>query len=60
MKQYLLAVHSVEGEVPPPEQMQQAYKDVNVFNAELQTKGAWVGSTRRTPPPWCESRMAMW
>jgi hypothetical protein len=42
MKQYLLAVHNVEGEVPPPEQMQQAYKDVNEFNAELQAKGAWV------------------
>jgi hypothetical protein len=42
MKQYLLAVHNVEGETPPPEVMQQAYKDVNVFNAELQAKGAWV------------------
>ena len=42
MKQYLLAVHSVEGENPAPDDMQQAYKDVNAFNAELQASGAWV------------------
>jgi hypothetical protein len=42
MKQYLLAVHSVEGESPSPEDMQQAYQDVNAFNADLQAKGAWV------------------
>jgi hypothetical protein len=43
MNQYLLAVHMVEGEAtPPPEETQQAYKDVDVFNAELQSKGAWV------------------
>jgi hypothetical protein len=43
MTQYLLAVHMVEGEpVPSDEEMQQAYKDVDVFNAELQEKGAWV------------------
>ena len=43
MKQYLLSVHMVEGEATPsPEEMQQAYKDVDVFNAELQAQGAWV------------------
>jgi hypothetical protein len=43
MKQYLLAVHSVEGEATPSgEEMQQAYKDVDVFNADVQEKGAWV------------------
>ena len=43
MKQYLLSVHMVEGEAaPPPEEMQQAYKDVDVFNAELQANGNWV------------------
>ena len=42
MTQYLLAVHIVEGETPPPEVMEQAYKDVDAFNAELQAKGAWV------------------
>jgi hypothetical protein len=43
MKQYLLAVHMVEGApTPSEEQMQQAYKAVDAFNAELQSAGAWV------------------
>ena len=43
MKQYLLAVHTVAGEpVPSQEQMQQAYKAVDAFNADLQSVGAWV------------------
>ena len=43
MKQYLLSVHMVEGEPEPsPEDMQQAYKDVDAFNAELQANGNWV------------------
>jgi hypothetical protein len=43
MKQYLLSVHMVEGEPePPPEEIQQAYKDTETFNAELQKQGAWV------------------
>jgi hypothetical protein len=43
MKQYLLAVHNVEGEpVPSPDVMQQMFKSVDAFNAELQAKGAWV------------------
>ena len=36
MKQYMLSVHMVEGEATPsPEEMQQAYKDVDVFNADI-------------------------
>ena len=43
MRNYLLAVHSVEGQaVPSPEDMQQAYKAVDAFNAELKAEGAWV------------------
>jgi hypothetical protein len=43
MKQYLLSVHMVEGEAAPsPEEMQQAFKDVDTFNAELQQAGRWV------------------
>ena len=44
MKQYLLSVHSIEGEetYSSPEEMQQAFKDVDAFNAELQAKGNWV------------------
>ncbi|HWG74148.1 MAG TPA: YciI family protein [Acidimicrobiales bacterium] len=42
MTQYLMAVHSIEGETPSPELMEQTFKDVDVFNAELQASGAWV------------------
>ncbi len=43
MTEYLLAVHMVEGDpTPSPEEIQQAYKDVDAFNAELQAQGAWV------------------
>ncbi len=42
MTQYLLAVHMVEGEDPDPEEMQQAYKDVDEFNNQVQAEGAWV------------------
>jgi hypothetical protein len=42
MKQYLLAVHMVEGEVRSPEVQEQAFKDVDAFNAEVMAKGAWV------------------
>jgi hypothetical protein len=43
MTQYLLSVYMVEGEDQPSEEaMQQAYKDVDVFNAKVQAKGAWV------------------
>jgi hypothetical protein len=43
MTQYLLSVHMVEGEpVPSDEEMQQAFKAVDEFNAEVQAAGAWV------------------
>jgi len=43
MTQYLLSVHMVEGEEEPaPEVMEQAYKDVDVLNEEMQSAGAWV------------------
>ncbi len=43
MKQYLLAVHIVEGEPTPSEaEMQQAYKAVDAYNADLKAAGAWV------------------
>src|SRR6516164_6604579 len=51
MKQYLMAVHMVEGEpVPSDEEMQQAYKDVDAFNAEVQSAGAWVFAGGLHPP----------
>jgi hypothetical protein len=43
MNQYLLSVHMVEGaEAPSPEEMQQAFKDVDALNETLQKEGAWV------------------
>jgi hypothetical protein len=43
MKQYLLSVHMVEGEEPPPpDEMQQAFKDVDALNDQMQAEGAWV------------------
>lgn len=51
MTQYLLAVHSVEGQpMPSPEQMQQAYKDVDALNGELQSSGVWVFAGGLQPP----------
>jgi hypothetical protein len=51
MKQYLLAVHMVEGEPTPPEaEIQQAYKAVDAFNAELHSAGAWVFAGGLHPP----------
>jgi hypothetical protein len=43
MKQYLLSVAMVDGAPPrPPEEMQQAFEQVDQLNAELQSAGAWV------------------
>jgi hypothetical protein len=51
MKQYLLSVHSVEGsELPPPETMQQMFRDVAAFNAEIQAEGSWVFAGGLHPP----------
>jgi hypothetical protein len=43
MTQYLMAVHTTEGEpMPSEEQMQQMYKAVDAYNEELKAAGAWV------------------
>jgi hypothetical protein len=43
MKEYLLSVYMVEGEPEPsPDEVQQSYKDVDTFNAEVQQAGRWV------------------
>jgi len=43
MKQYLLAVHMVEGEpTPAPDVIEQMYKDVDAVNNEIKAQGAWV------------------
>ncbi len=51
MKQYLLSVHMVEGqEPPPPEEMQKAFDDVNALNGQMQAEGAWVFAGGLHPP----------
>ena len=43
MKQYLLAVHGVEGEpAPAADVIEQMYRDVEAFNEHLRESGAWV------------------
>jgi hypothetical protein len=43
MKQYMLAVHMVEGApVPSEEEIQKMYKAVDRFNDEVKAEGAWV------------------
>ena len=43
MTQYLLSVYMTEGEPEPsPEEIAQAYSDVDVFNKELMDSGSWV------------------
>ena len=43
MRQYMLAVHMVEGTpVPSEAETAQMYKAVDAFNAEVQSAGAWV------------------
>ena len=51
MKQYLLAVHSVEGEpLPSGEEMHQRYQAVDEFNAEVRAAGLWVFAGGLHPP----------
>jgi len=45
MAQYLLSVHSVEGEVGEPmtdEEMQRSWKQIQALNEEMRSAGAWV------------------
>jgi hypothetical protein len=62
MKQYLLAVHTVEGApTPSAEDMQTMFAQVDRVNAELQSAGVWVfggGLPPRTVPPSSASRAA--
>jgi len=51
MREYLLAVHMVEGEpIPPEDVIQQRFKAVDVFNAEVQSAGIWVFAGGLHPP----------
>jgi hypothetical protein len=53
MPQYLLSVHSVDGEAREPmtdEEMQQSWKQIQILNEELKSAGAWVFSGRLHDP----------
>jgi hypothetical protein len=51
MKQYLLAVHMVEGTPAPAEtDMQRMYAQVDAFNKELMASGEWVFGGGLLPP----------
>jgi hypothetical protein len=51
MKQYLLAVHSVEGApVPSHEEIQKSFAQVDAVNRQLQDAGAWVFAGGLFPP----------
>jgi hypothetical protein len=49
MTQYLLSVHSGEGEARDPmtnEEMQRSWKQIQLLNEELKSSGAWLFSGR--------------
>jgi hypothetical protein len=51
MKQYLLAVHMVEGTPAPSEEtMQRMYQQVDKFNDDLRASGSWVFAGGLHPP----------
>ena len=52
MAQYLLSVHSVDGEPADmtEEEMQQSWKQIQVLNEELKSAGAWLFSGRLHEP----------
>ena len=53
MAQYLLSVHTVEGEARDPmtdEEMQQSYKQVGILEEEMKSAGAWLFGGRLHEP----------
>jgi hypothetical protein len=51
MSLYLMSVHGTQLDpAPSPEEMQQMFADVDVFNAELKAKGQWVFAAGLYPP----------
>lgn len=53
MSQYLLSVHTVDGQVCEPmtkEEMQQAYQRIGALEEEMKSSGTWVFSGRLTEP----------
>jgi hypothetical protein len=51
MKQYLLAVHYVEGQPPhPPEQTELMFAQTGALNEEMKKAGVWVFAGGLEPP----------
>jgi hypothetical protein len=51
MTQYLLSVHGVEGQEPPPaERIPEIFAAVETFNERLRQAGAWVFAGGLEPP----------
>ena len=53
MTRYMLSVHSVQGQVQQPmsaEDVQQAWQQIGVLEAEMKSTGAWVFSGRLHEP----------
>jgi hypothetical protein len=51
MTLYLMSVHGTQVDpAPSPEEMQQMFADVDVFNQELKAKGHWVFAAGLYPP----------
>jgi hypothetical protein len=53
MTQYMLSLHTVEGEARAPmtdEEMQQSWKRIQALNEEMKSAGAWVFSARLHEP----------
>jgi hypothetical protein len=53
MTQYMLSVHTVEGEARAPmtdEERQQSWKEIQVLNEEMKSAGVWVFSARLHEP----------
>jgi hypothetical protein len=51
MSQYMLSVHSREGETQPDrDNMQKAYSQVEAYNQELRSSGSWVFAGGLHPP----------
>jgi hypothetical protein len=42
MKQYLLSMYQPEGNIPPPDVLENIMRDVRALRQELKTAGAWV------------------
>jgi len=42
VKQYLLSVYQPDGDPPPPEVLSKVMRDLDTWNTELRSAGAWV------------------